>query len=99
MARSIVEKISGAIIPFVYDFTPQMPDGGVVVVSSEAAAATTSAGATATSTVVLSTSRSGNVVTVILQAGTDYEDYKINISITLTSGVKLNYQIELRVRP
>ena len=96
MPQSVIEKIPAAIILFDdFDFTDDLPGDTSV---TGAVTAVDSSGATVTS-VVGTVSVTGMIVKVVVQAGSDGEDYLFDIKATGGTTAQLAIkQLEVRVR-
>ncbi len=96
MFDEIFYKHSGGDPIYPMDFSAELPSGETI--SSQTVTAVDSAGADASSTVVSTISVSGGVVSAILQAGVDLQDYRVTFTANFSGGESIVKVLLLKVR-
>lgn len=100
-ARSIVYKYPGEVIEVPYDFAEDLPASetasSLAVTAVNSANETAGSGQTDTS-MTFTSALSGNVATVTVTGGTNFQDYTLTLALTTSASNILQHKVELRVR-
>lgn len=96
MFDEVFYKHSAADPIYPMDFNAELPSGATI--TSETVTAVDSAGVTATGTVLSTVSESAGIVSVILQAGTDLQDYRITFTANFSDGQSIIKVLLMKVR-
>lgn len=96
MFDEVFYKHSGADPIYPMDFSSELPSGETI--STQTVTAIDSAGTTVTGTVISTTAISGGLVTAILQAGTDLQDYRVTFTANFSGGQSIIKVLLMKVR-
>ena len=100
MAGDVLYKHSSSKPSYIVDFTRLLPSDTTITAASSVSAAYNSLGTAVTvSTISEAVSVSGMSMTVPLKAGSDGEDYRLELNgIGTTTGKNIVFVLEMRVR-